>query len=78
MWGRRISPNPSISCIRWLGTTLYGGFQLGKWGYPKKSLDGFCERDNPIVRNRSKWMMTGGGYPYDKTEPPGQSQAMQS
>ena len=33
-----------------------GGLQLGKWGYPNRSLVGFCERENP---NR-KWMMTGG------------------
>ena len=28
--------------------SLFGGFQLGKWGYPVGSLDGFCERENPF------------------------------
>ena len=37
------------------------GFQLGKWGYPKKSRDGFCEReDHPSF---VKWMIYSRGSP---------------
>ena len=34
--------------------SLYGGFQLGKWGYPRNAE--WMLMENPM----KKWMMTGG------------------